>query len=289
MQELVLEKRVDRLERVMMELAYQSRRTEMEIERLSIEMREFKDEMKDFKDEMLEFKNEMKDFKDEMLEFKNEMKEFKDGVQVFKDEMLEFKNEMKDFKDEMLEFKDEMKVFKDEMKAFKDEMKDFKDEMREFKDEVRREIRESNKQWGNLSNKLGTIVEDIIAPAIAPTLKKYFQCDPEEVAIRVKKRKGDLKDEFDAIATCGDKVFLFEVKSTPKADYVTEFKEQKTERFRILFPEYEDKQLILIFASLRLEEDILNLLTKYGIYGMAYREWEYMDILNFDEVSRARN
>ncbi len=243
------------------------------------EMLEFKNEMKDFKDEMLEFKNEMKGFKDEMLEFKNEMK-------GFKDEMLEFKNEMRDFKDEMKDFKDEMLEFKNEMKDFKDEMKDFKDEMREFKNEVRREIKESNKQWGNLSNKLGTIVEDIIAPAIVPTLRKYFQCDPEEVAIRIKKRKGNLKDEFDAIAVCENSVFLFEVKATPKAEYVMEFKDRKTERFRALFPEYRNKELILVFASLRLEDDILNLLTKYGIYGMAYREWEYMDILNFDEVYR---
>ncbi len=242
MQDLALEKRVDRLERAMMELAYQARRTEMEIESLSMEMKEFKNEMKEFKDEMKEFKNEM------------------------------------------LRFKDEMKEFKDEMKEFKDEMKEFKDEMREFKNEVRNDIRESNKRWGALANKLGTIVEDIVAPAIGPVLKKYFHCDPEEVAIRIRRRKGDLKDEFDAVAVCENMVFLFEVKATPKPEYVIEFKEEKTERFKKLFPEHKDKELILIFASLRLEEDIINLLTKLGIYGMAYREWEYMDILNFDEV-----
>jgi len=250
MQDLALERRVDRLERVMMELAYQARRTEMEIEALSIEMKEFKDEM-------LEFKNEMKEFKNEMLEFKNEMKEFKNEMRGFKDEMLEFKNEMREFKNEM----------------------------KEFKDEIRDDIRESNKRWGALANKLGTIVEDIIAPAIGPVLKKYFQCDPEEIAIRIKKRKGDLKDEFDAVAVCENRVFLFEVKATPKPEYVTEFKEEKTESFKKLFPEHRDKELTLIFASLRLEDDIINLLTKLGIYGMAYREWEYMDILNFDEVS----
>ncbi len=207
MQDLALEKRVDRLERAMMELAYQARRTEMEIESLATEMKEFKLEMKKFKDEMKEFKNE-----------------------------------------------------------------------------IRNDIKQSNKRWGDLANKLGTIVEDIVAPAIAPVLKKYFQCDPEEIAIRIKKRKGNLKDEFDAVALCGNRVFLFEVKATPRPEYVIEFKEQKTERFKKLFPEHKDKELILIFASLRLEDDIINLLTKLGIYGMAYREWEYMDILNFDEV-----
>jgi len=29
-------------------------------------------------------------------------------------------------------------------------------------------------------------------------------------------------------------------------------------------------------------------LTKEKIYGMAYKEWEYMDILNFEEVYNQR-
>ncbi len=51
MQDVALEKRVDRLEEALMELIYQSRKTEMEIEKLSKEMKEFKEEMKAFKDE----------------------------------------------------------------------------------------------------------------------------------------------------------------------------------------------------------------------------------------------
>ncbi len=246
MQEIALERRVDRLEEAMMELVYQSRKTEMKIASLAQEMKEFKDEMKEFKDEM------------------------------------------KEFKDEMKEFKDEMKEFKDEMKEFKDEMKEFKDEMRKFKEEAEKDrkqaTREWNKKWGELANKLGTIVEDIISPAIGPVIRKYFHCEPEQIAIRIKKRKKDLRDEFDAVAICEDKVFLFEVKATPRPEYVFEFIKEKVDRFKKLFPELLDKRLYLIFASIRLEKDIINLLTKHKIFGMAYREWEYMDILNFDEV-----
>ena len=319
MEELALKEKVNILEDALIQLARQSRITEMKIARLSDEMRDFKDEMKDFKDEMLEFKNEMKDFKDEMLEFKDEMKDFKDEMKDFKDGVIVFQNEMKAFKDEMLDFKNEMKEFKDEMKVFKDgvvafqnemkdfkdemkefkdgvvafqdEMKDFKDEMRAFKDEMREfkiEVNEDrkrmNKQWGELANKMGTIVEDIVAPAIGPVVRKYFNCDPEEIAIRIKRKKNGLKDEFDAICVCKDKVFLFEVKSTPRPEYVFDFKNKKKENFLKLFPEHKDKELVLIFASLRLEEDILNLLTKQKILGMAYKEWEYMDILNFSDV-----
>ena len=277
MEELALKEKVNILEDALIQLARQSRITEMKIARLSDEMRDFKDEMKDFKDEMLEFKNEMKDFKDEMLEFKDEMK-------AFKDEMKEFKDEMKEFKDGVVVFQDEMKAFKNEMLEFKNEMKDFKDEMREFKIEVNEDRKRMNKQWGELANKMGTIVEDIVAPAIGPVVRKYFNCDPQEIAIRIKRKKNGLKDEFDAICVCKDKVFLFEVKSTPRPEYVFDFKNKKKDNFLKLFPEHKDKELVLIFASLRLEEDILNLLTKQKILGMAYREWEYMDILNFSDV-----
>ncbi|GAB6161065.1 hypothetical protein JCM12298_02240 [Desulfothermus naphthae] len=94
MQYVALEKRVDRLEEALMELVYQSRKTEMEIEKLSKEMKEFKNEMREFKDEMKEFKNEMREFKDEMKEFKNEMREFKDEMREFKNESERIHKEM---------------------------------------------------------------------------------------------------------------------------------------------------------------------------------------------------
>jgi hypothetical protein len=55
----VVEKRVDRLEEALMELAHQSLKTEIELDRLSREMRQFKDEMRDFKDETRASRDEM--------------------------------------------------------------------------------------------------------------------------------------------------------------------------------------------------------------------------------------
>jgi Holliday junction resolvase len=205
-----------------------------------------------------------------MLGFKNEMKDFKD-------EMLQFKNEMKDFKDEM-------KVFKDEMLGFKNEMKDFKDEMKDFKDSMDKEVKRMNKQWGELANKMGTIVEDIVFPATRPVIKKYFKCEPETLMMNVMRKKGNQREEFDVVAVCSDKTFLIEVKSTLKSEHAKQMKE-KVERFKRLFPEYGSKKVIPILASLRIGKSTLNRLTKEKIYGMAYREWEFMDILNFNEVN----
>ena len=232
---------------------------------------------------------EMKDFKDEMKEFKDEMKDFKDEMKDFKDEMKDFKDEMKDFKDEMKEFKDEMKDFKDEMKEFKDEMKEFKDEMKDFKDEARQDRKTMNKQWGELANKMGTLVEDLIAPAVRPVLKKYFgEAVIPDFMLRVQrhvKRTGE-KGEFDVIAVGEQAVSLVEAKSRPDRQSLLEYKERTVPRFRKLFPEYKKRPLVPIFASLSFSDELIELATKESVYLLAYREWEYMDILNFEAVQK---
>lgn len=283
-----LEEKVKELENAIRELVYLQHKNEMQIGQLTLEMKEFKNEMRDFKDEMLAFKDEMKDFKDEMLAFKDEMKAFKDEMKDFKDEMKVFKDEMLIFKDGVETFKVEMKGFKDEMKDFKDEMRLFKDEMQAFKDELRDENRRMNKRWGEISNKLGTLVEDIVAPAIDPMIEKYFGMEPIETSIRIRRRKGNLKAEFDAIAICEHCVFLFEVKSTPRKDYIKEFLELQIPRFRQLYPEFESKRLYPVFASLRIEQPEVDFCTENGIYAMAYREWDYMDLLNYEELEPQR-
>jgi len=81
---------------------------------------------------------------------------------------------------------------------------------------------------GALSNKLGTIVEDIIFPATRPVLESYFKCKITYISTNIEKVKGKLGGEFDIIATSDEfkTVFIIEVKSSPRIDYVNEFKEK---------------------------------------------------------------
>ena len=208
-----------------------------------------------------------------------EMREFKDEMREFKDEMREFKNEMRGFKNEMSDFKDEMR-------EFKDEMSDFKDEMSDFKNESQRATKEMNKQWGALANKMGTLVEDIIAPAVRPVMKSFFKEEINYRAVNVNKKDTarDLRGEFDVIATSKSYVFLVETKSSPQKQHLQEFTEKKIPRFRALFPEFASLELIPVFSSLRFEDEFLEWATEARVYLMAYREWDYMDILNFDAL-----
>ncbi|MHB8232724.1 MAG: hypothetical protein ACYDDB_07480 [bacterium] len=167
----------------------------------------------------------------------------------------------------------------------KRELADFKNEMSDFKNEMRNSNKEMNKRWGELANKMGTILEDIAYPATRPLIAKYFSYDIKDVQIasNIIRRDADSDAEFDIIASTEDKVFLIEVKSTIRESYIESLSKRKELFFR-LFPEYAGRKLVIIMASIKINEGMVNMLSKNNIYAMAYREWDYMDILNFDRV-----
>ncbi len=173
-------------------------------------------------------------------------------------------------------------------RVLKHEMSEFKDEMSEFKKEVRQDQKMRNKQWGELANKMGTIVEDLIAPAVRPVVRKYFHCEIDDFAIHVKRKRKSLQleGEYDIIAVSDtNQVFLVEVKSSPSEEYLGKFI-RNIEKFTQLFPEHADKTLVPIFAGPRFEDSVISLATQRQIYAMAYREWDYVDILNFEKIHR---
>ncbi|MFN0033698.1 MAG: hypothetical protein ACKVUS_01440 [Saprospiraceae bacterium] len=174
-----------------------------------------------------------------------------------------------------------------ELERLSKEMREFKEEMGGFKNESRKEMKEMNKQWGALANKMGTLVEDIIAPSVRPVMSKYFGEEIEYIAVNVRKndKLQNLKGEFDVIATSPSFVFLIETKSRPQKEHLEEFISRAIPRFQALFPEFAQKQFIPVFASLRFEDSITEIANSKKIYLLAFREWEYMDILNFDAVS----
>ncbi|MFN3344692.1 MAG: hypothetical protein ACK412_03475, partial [Chloroherpetonaceae bacterium] len=236
-----------------------------------------------------EIRRDTQAFKAEMLAFKEEIRR---DTQAFKEEMRAFKDELQRdtqaLKAEMRAFKEEIRrdtqALKAEMLAFKEEMNAFKDEMNAFKDRVELNIKENNKQWGALANKLGTIVEDLIYPASRPVIQSVFGVTLQHLSMRVIRRKENLREEFDVVACSEKQVFLIEVKSSPRFDYLSDFVDRKIEVFRQLFPEYASLTLVPIFASISIPDDFVQTATNRRVFVMAYREWEYMDILNAKEL-----
>ncbi len=186
------------------------------------------------------------------------------------------------------ELKREMNEFKREMSEFKDEMREFKDEMSEFKDESERDRKRMNKRWGELANKMGTIVEDIVAPNIPRIAKEYFGVeDIDFFAVRVRKRNSrtpSVRREFDAVAVSKTHFILNETKATPRINYIDMMIETLAE-IDDWFPEYRGRILIPIFSSLSIPEEIAKYLTRNRIFGMEMDD-DTMRIVNFEEMNR---
>lgn len=175
-----------------------------------------------------------------------------------------------------------------EMREFKDEMREFKDEMSDYKDWSKKQIISMNRQWGDLANKLGTVVEDIVAPNIPRIAKVYFGCaEVDYIAVRVKKRSvtdRSRRREFDAIAVC-EKIFILnETKSSPETRDVDKLAEfvQSGELFDY-FPEYKGYRICPVFSSLYLDDSFVAYLSRKGVYALTMKD-DTMEIVNFDAL-----
>lgn len=165
------------------------------------------------------------------------------------------------------------------LESFKNEMRLFKDEMRESYKNQEKQIRQMNKQWGELANKLGTLVEDLVIPGLPHIVSQKFSVKIERAMPRLKQKanNGGMK-EFDLIALSKEYVFLNSTKSTLKSQNVDEFVEEIS-LFWELFPEYRNKKLIGILASLYIDESVMIYAERNGFLVLGV-EMEIMEIKN---------
>jgi hypothetical protein len=163
------------------------------------------------------------------------------------------------------------------------EMGEFKDEMREFKDETRHDRQRMNKQWGDLANRLGTLVEDIVAPNLPRVAAELLGCSaPSLFAVRVVRHWGHETREYDALVVCDEALLVNETKSKLLPAHVDAFL-AKLEEFPRIFPEYAGRRVVGVLASLAVEAGVVALATRHGVAVMTMGE-ETMQIVNPEAV-----
>jgi len=163
-----------------------------------------------------------------------------------------------------------------EMREFKAEMRDFKDESREFKREMRQ-------AWGELSNKMGTMAEDLVAPSIGRILRETVGGSKEEIefmAVRVRKQHPVTRhnQEYDVVAVCGEYMLINETKSLLNPESMEKFI-TKLSNAREFFPEYAGKKIIGAIASLYVDESLVRFGERLGLIVLGFGE-DVMDVLN---------
>ena len=146
------------------------------------------------------------------------------------------------------------------------------------------EIRASTKKWGELSNKMGTLAEDFVAPSIPRILRTVKGCPEDQVdwvAVRFRRRHAEDRarsQEFDVVAAWGEYVLINETRSSLNAKDIDDFVELMAQ-VRHFFPEYAERRFIGAIASLYVDESVVRYGQKQGLLVLGLGE-DLMDVLN---------
>lgn len=171
-------------------------------------------------------------------------------------------------------------------------MEEMKAEAQQDRQQWRRERRELNRQLGDIANRIGTVVEDIIAPSLRRLAREELGCGNERFfAVRVSKVCRDdpgQHREFDALYVGEKAVLLNESKATARPEYARDFVDfLRSDAFFLYFPEYRSMPVVPVFSCLYLPPDLVTYLTGQGIYAVAMGD-EVMQVLNLGAVRAQR-
>ena len=117
------------------------------------------------------------------------------------------------------------------------------------REEGARERREMNKRWGELANKMGTVVEDIVAPSVRRLAREVFDCgEMQRFLTRASIFRSDDRSrrrEFDALYVGTRAVLLNQTKSSPRAEDARAFVEfLQSGEFALYFPELGELPIV---------------------------------------------
>ena len=150
------------------------------------------------------------------------------------------------------------------------ELRDFKDEMADFKREAEADRKRMDKAWGDLANRLGTILEDVVAPNVQRIAEEDLHMAPlVGLVCRYRRQRPPGKwSEWDVLAVGHDAVLCCEVRSKLTLNDVPGLLE-KFGRFATAFPEHASLRLIRLAASWAIEDPALEDLTRQRVYALA--------------------
>jgi hypothetical protein len=126
----------------------------------------------------------------------------------------------------------------------------------------------SDRQWGELANKMGTLTEDIVLPGIPTVFRTFFGEEGRvDLAVRVRRHHpadAGRSEEYDAVVSGGDVLLIAESKSTLRPEHIGEFRD-KLARSREFLPEAAGKRVVGLLASFYLEPGLVTAGERQGL------------------------
>ncbi len=181
-----------------------------------------------------------------------------------------------------------MRQFRAQMAEFSTRMTESSTRADKDREASAQAMRQFRRELGDIAHKLGTVVEDIIAPSIRRLAREELGCG-EELDFTVRRWRARVDDptvrrEFDALYVGAQAVLCNESKATARPEYAREFVAflESGDFFRY-FPELVGQPVIPVFSSLYVPADVVTYLTRQGIYVVGMGD-EAMSVLNAEAV-----
>jgi hypothetical protein len=173
------------------------------------------------------------------------------------------------------------RLFRETDLQFKETDRRFKETDLQFK-ETDRKIQELTKKMGEMNNRLGEFVEGIVKPGIVRLFQERgIPIHKVYPNVSAQNKELGLATEIDFLVVNQNCCALIEVKSKLKIDDIT-YHIERMKKFRILFPEYSDKEAYAAVAAMLIPENVLNYAYQNGFLVIAQKGEDIM-FLNHTE------
>ena len=157
-------------------------------------------------------------------------------------------------------------------------------EEKKRQEQADKERKEFNRQLAGISDRLGSLIEDMVAPNAPRIARQLFKGDDVLTSsIRVRRRHPSDSGqtiELDLLVVGGRHVLVGEAKSKVTVEKVLAFLE-KARSVPEFFPEFREFTVLPMIASVNIEPSLVVHLSRLGVYALGFGD-ETMEILNPD-------
>jgi multidrug efflux pump subunit AcrA (membrane-fusion protein) len=176
--------------------------------------------------------------------------------------------------------RDRQQAEKDRQQAEKDRQQAEKDRQQAEKDR-----KDFNKRLAELSDSMGTLIEDMVAPNARRIASEIFPSDPAlMLAQRVRKvHPADRSRmlELDLVAAGREHLMVVEAKRRLDPEKIREFVE-KVSSIPEYMPEYSGHTIVPVVASVTIDPSVITFLNRQKVYGVAFGD-ETMQLINLGQ------
>jgi DNA repair exonuclease SbcCD ATPase subunit len=190
-------------------------------------------------------------------------------------------------KDRQQADKDRQQADKDRQQADKDRQQADRDRQQAEKDrqQAEKDRKDFNKRLAELSDSMGTLVEDMVAPNARRIASEVFPDDPVvRLAQRVRQvhpaDRGRML-EIDLLVAGQRNLMVVEAKRRLNSEKIREFVE-KIGSIPEYMPEYAGYRLVPVVASVTIEPSVIVFLNRQKVYGVAMGD-ETMELVNLGQ------